>query len=214
MARKHHQEVAVVAAQEPPTLWQRPRLARLALAVGTVKHPHQPVRYNLPAGWQPISPEDRQEASTLLSTLTTALDPTASFLLDGDVYDGQMAKAALLTKMIRGLGGKADPSDIEASSKVSMYADSINVLPAWAIDLAIKRWGRGACPSSIEEKPNYNFPPSPAALRAMAFLELETPRRQHDLLTRLLAATSVDDAMDPDKVPHSTAVVPASLRRM
>lgn len=105
-------------------------------------------------------------------------------------------------------------SDLVAAAKAEMYADAIDVVPAWALDLAIKRWGRGACTADIEERPNYNFPPSPAALRKMALLELELPRRYIAMLTNLIEAIPMADALDPDwKAPKAFGVGPA-LRRM
>jgi len=185
-----------------------PRLAALAGAVGTVQHPGQPTRYHLQIGWA-ISDMDRAEAASLLSTLTSNLDPTASF--DGD--PGPAAKGALLTKLIRGLAGAAETSDIVAAAKIEMYADAIEDLPAWAIDAAIKRWACGSCPPEIEEKPKFAFPPAPATLRGLAMLELELPRRYVLMLTRLVDAVPMDRALDPEPLPKSFGVGPA-LRRM
>lgn len=183
------------------------RLAVLAGAVGTVQHPGQPTRYHLQIGWA-MSDLERKEAATLHSILISALDPMASF----DGRPGPEAKGALLTKMIRGLGGAADMSDLVAAAKVEMYADAIDVVPAWAIDLAIKRWGRGACPVEIEERPNYNFPPSPAALRKMALHEITYPKRDAERLTILLAAIPIERALDPEPLPKENAIT--TMQRM
>lgn len=185
-----------------------PWLAALAGAVGTVQHPGQPVRYHLQTGWV-MSNLERAEATSLLSTLTSSLDQTASF----EGRDGSEAKGALLTKMIYGLAGPAQQSELAVNSKIEMYADAIEDLPAWSIDKAIRRWGSGTCPASIEETPKYAFPPAPATLRALATLELEIPRRYQTMLKNLIAAIPMDRALNPDPMPAGTALAP-TLRRM
>lgn len=185
-----------------------PRLAALAGALGTIQHPGQPARHHFQTGWQ-MSALERAEAASLLSTLTSSLDATASF----DGKPGQMAKGTLLAKMIRGLAGPAETSEVAAAAKVEMYADAIDDLPAWAIDLAIKRWARGTCPETIEEKPRYAFPPAPATLRALALLAIEAPKRDARMLTNLLAAMPLEAALDPDHREVEAASAPA-LRRM
>jgi len=188
-----------------------PRLAALAGALGTVEHPGQPVRHNLPAGWE-VTDEDRKGAGSLLSTLTSMLDPQAPFEIDDRTVDGHMAKGALLTKMIDGLAGPANQSATAASAKIEMYADAIEDLPAWAIDKAIKRWARGECPYSIEESPRYAFPPAPATLRKMALFDIEDLRRNERKLKNLLAALPLERAMDPEPLPAAPGL--PALRRM
>lgn len=185
-----------------------PRLAALVGAVGTVRHPGQGVRHHLQIGWE-MSVLEKAEAETTLQHLTSALDPMAHF---GD-QPGPMAKAAILTKLIRGLAGAAEVSDVVAAAKIEMYADAIEDLPAWSIDIAVKRWGRGSCPDEIEERPKYAFPPAPATLRALALLELERPRRDAAKLEILLAAIPMDRALDPEPLPKQFSVGLA-LRRM
>lgn len=195
-----------------------PRLAALAGAVGAVQHPGQPTRYHLQTGWA-MSDLERAEAASLLSTLTSNLSPEVPFEIrdedhpDGMMVSGQMAKGALITKMVSGLAGPAQTSGIVATSKVEMYADAIEDLPAWAIDKAIKRWARGDCPSDIKESPNFEFPPGPGTLRKMAALELDLPRRYVAMMTNLIGAISMARALDPEPMPKAFGVGPA-LRRM
>ncbi len=203
--------IVTTVGQRPATPSLSPRLVVLATAVGTVQHPGQRLRYNLPQGWG-MSAKERAEAERTLSSLTSSLDPDAPFEVEpGRFEPGLMAKGALLTKLINGLAGPAAPSEVAAASKIEMYADAIQDVPAWAIDRAIRRWARGACPPDIEERPKFAFPPAPATLRALALLETSDARRDAKLLTNLLAAEPVEAAMDPTARP-STAV--ASLRRM
>lgn len=188
------------------------RLVSLAGAVGTVQHPGQSPRHHLQTGWK-ISADELTEAKDLLSTLTSDLSPDAPFEVDDRVVPGHEAKGALLTKLIRGLGGAAEISDIVAAAKIEMYRDAIGDVPAWAIDLAIKRWARGSCPADIEEKPKFAFPPAPATLRGLALLELDLPRRYVSMLTNLIAAVPMMRALDPEPLPKSFGVGPA-LRSM
>lgn len=190
-----------------------PRLAALVGAVGSIQHPGQPVRYHLQTGWK-MEEADRAEARRLLSTLDALTHPLAPF----EGRDGGMVKGALITKIVKGLGGAADVADIVAGAKVENYADAIEDLPAWCIDSAIKRWNRGQCPEWIEKKPNYNFPPAPATLRKMAFLDFGPVRESAGKLRKLVNAEPMADALDPDKLPKPTSAggrefVPA-LRRM
>lgn len=187
----------------------QPRLAALAGAVGTVQHPGQPVRYHLQTGWQ-MSDLERREATSLLSILTSKLDPGEPF----ENQPGLMAKGALLTKMIYGLAGPANQSEVAATSKIEMYSDAIEDLPAWAIDKAIKRWAIGSCPAEIEEQPRYAFPPAPATLRALAVLELELPRRYRTMLQNLIAAVPMADALNPDAVITTGKPGVPAMRRM
>lgn len=189
-----------------------PRLVALAGAVGTTQHPGQPVRYDLPTGWT-MSDAERDQARNHLSTLTSLLSPDAPFEIEGQLESGQQAKGALLTMMIEGLAGPAEKSKIRADSQVEMYAYAIEELPAWAIEKAIKRWARGSCPKDVEENPRFAFPPSPATLRALAKLEMETPQRQAVMLQNLIASVPLERALDPTPMPGSSPGVPA-LRRM
>lgn len=143
------------------------------------------------------------EAQRLLSILTSALTADAPFDMEGEAVDGNMAKGALLTKMIRGLGGTAKPTDVEVTAKMGMYRDSIGDIPAWAIDLAIKRWAQGRCPYTVEEKPNYNFPPSPATLRRMAEFDMDDAKRDVAKLKALLSVIPMERALDPTPLPRT-----------
>lgn len=208
MARK---AIAVVD-QGALTQSQRRRLVDLGRAVGTVQHPGQPLRYNLPVGWT-LPPSDLEDAKNLLSILMPMIDPASDFEIEpGRFAPAAQSKGALLTKMIRGLAGPAETSAVAAASKIEMYADAVEDLPAWTIDKAIKRWARGECPASIEETPRYAFPPAPATLRSLAREELAGPKRDAELLQRLIAAVPIEEAMDPARVP-TTPNLPA-LRRM
>ena len=189
------------------------RLVDLASAVGTVQHPGQPLRHNLPAGMS-MSEAERREAEGALRSLTSLLDPTAPFAdPDGQPESAGEAKSRLLTKLVQGLAGEAKPTKAVLDSKIDWYADAIEDLPAWAIDRAMKMWARSECPRTIEAEPRYAFPPAPGTLRLMALWQMDTPKRHAELLKNLLAAIPVARAMDPAPMPGSSPGIPA-LRRM
>lgn len=211
MVDQHHrQQVAVHASGlqgSIPSL--PPQLRHLASAVGTVQHPLQPLRYDLPEGFQMTS-EERIEAKQLRERLTLLLDPMAA--LDG--IPGDEAKAALITKVVRGLAGAANPSEAVVTAKTSLYADGVGELPAWAIDLAIKRWAKGSCPPEIEKDPDFNWPPCPATLSKLAKLELQPLQRDVMALDNLLAAVPTSRAMDPKPLSPTSDVPRLGMRGM
>lgn len=206
------QEITIAEAGAALTMSLPPRLAALAARVGTVQHPGQPQRFDLPedAGMTSV---DRSSALALLERLDAALNPEAPFKVDDRVYPGNQAKAALLASMVLGLAHSAGMSKAEADAKIEWYAQATEDLPAIAVSAALRNWAQGKCPESIEERPNYAFPPSPATLRKMAEFDLEIPRRRRELLDRLSKAVPTRRAMDPAPIESSAAAVPA-LRRM
>lgn len=181
-------------ALKVPTIPSLPQhLVDLAWAVGTVNHPGQPTRYDLPA---PLSAESRAEVEALTKRLTLSLDRMAPFASGDRTLSAGEAKAMLITKMIRGLAGAAQPSDLVAAAKIEMYADAVEDLPAWSIDAAIKSWNRGECPASICEEPKFEWPPAPAVLRKLALTATEFPSRALVKFANLLRAIPVAKAMD------------------
>lgn len=118
----------------------------------------------------------------------------------------------LITKLVHGLAGAAQPSELQVSSKMAMYADAVGDLPAWTIALASRRWAQGDCPAEIDPMPRFAFPPSPAALRALALLELAPVKRDVRMLENLLKAVPLERAMDATPLP-SLPCLP-TLRRM
>lgn len=205
------QHLTLAQAFKSKTLSLPQHLAVLAMAVGTVRYPGEPVRYDSPKGME-LSSLERAEAKTLLSRLTSLLDPEAPFEIEGNSFPGRAAKGAILTKMIRGLAGPAKQSDVAANAKVDVYGDAIDDLPAWTVDAALKRWCRAECPQSIEASPEYAFPPSPATLRRMALFDLEGIKRDSRLLENLIAAVPTADAMQKHSRPSSDKL--PALRRM
>ncbi len=188
-----------------------PRLAALARQVGTVQHGGQPLRYNLPGGVV-MSDLERAEARTILSTLEDHLDADAPYFVEEQVFPGRQAKGALIARMQQGLAGPAVVLKEKADAQAYCYDVGTDTIPAWAIDSAIQRWLQHRCPYTIQEAPNYAFPPAPAVLRKMAEFDMEEHVRTAADLRKLLAALPLEEAMDPKPLPKTTAV--ATIRRM
>lgn len=196
-----------VVLSKLPTPYLPPRVAALATSVGTVNHPGQPIRYNLPVNFS-MTKEDRAEAETLLSTL-------APFLNRDTPFDGNAprdAKLAILTTMLMGYAIGAG-SELGNDAKFDLYESALDDVPAWAVAAALRLWARGECPVDVEKNPQFKYAPSPATLRGIAQAEIEPYRRSVYRLTNLLAALPIEAAMDPKPLPKAFGVGPA-LRRM
>lgn len=192
---------------QPPTPYLPPHVAALATSVGTVQHPGQPIRYNLPVGFS-ISPEQRTEAEALLSTLVPFLDRETPF---GD-RPPRDAKLAVITTMLMGFAIGA-ASELGSDAKFDLYEMALDDVPAWAVAAAVRLWARGECPSDVEKSPQFKYAPGPATLRGIAMAEVEPYRRSVQRLKNLLAAEPIEKAMDPNAAPKSFGVG-HTLRRM
>lgn len=199
------------AVEAGPITTLPPRLAALVRQVGTVQHQGQMVRYNLPGGVV-ITDLERAQARTLLSTLEGHLAADAPYVVENQTYPGRQAKGALIAQMQRGLAGPALVTSEVADAKAYCYDVGTDTLPAWAVDAAIRRWLQHRCPYTIQETPNYAFPPAPGVLRKMAEFDMEEHQRAADDLRRLIAALPLERAMDPAPIARSTGV--ATLRSM
>lgn len=192
---------------QPPTPYLPPHVAALATSVGTVQHPGQPVRYNLPVGFS-ITPKQRAEAETLLSTLTPFLDQETQF---ADMAPRD-AKLAVITTLLMGFAIGAS-SELGSDAKFDLYEWALEDVPAWAVAAAVRLWVRGECPSDVEKNPQFKYAPGPATLRGIAMAEIEPYRRSVQRLKNLLAAEPIEQAMDPTAGPKAFGVGSA-LRRM
>jgi hypothetical protein len=109
-------------------------------------------------------------------------------------------------------------SEAAAEARADMYDDALSDIPPWAIEAAIKRWGKGDVPDLRMGSLNFTFAPAPAILRKICTLELQPYVDQALKLRRLLEAISIERAMDPSPIePEVTSqsgrVVPMRKRR-
>ncbi len=91
-------------------------------------------------------------------------------------------------------------SETAAEARADMYDEALSDIPPWAIDAAIKRWGKGDVPELGMGCLNFAFAPAPAILRKICKLELQPYEDQALKLTRVLEAVSLERAMDPSPI--------------
>jgi len=161
-------------------------LARLEKSLGTVQWPGQPVRMNFPTGMDLTTEqrEELQERLQALMRLTTGEHLSASAC--------SKARLSLLTSLLLGFPAAGNSTDRAAEARANFYLDAVDDMAPWAIDAAIKRWVRGDVDNA-----NVDFAPSPGALRRLCEVEIEPFIQQIRQIERLLAAVSIDRAMDP-----------------
>ena len=174
---------------------------------GTINYQGQRPRHYLTRG---ALPEDvREEATTQLATLSSALDPMGSFAgLPADE-----AKLGIVNTLMMGLAvGKASEAAIDA--RMDLFEMALDDVPAWAVAEAVRRWVKRACPPSIDKNPNYTWPPAPQTLRAMAYDVIAPYVCTMDMLRKLLSAETKDAAFD-ERPAAVSVLAPASwLKRM
>ena len=110
-------------------------------------------------------------------------------------------------------------SEAAAEARADMYEEALSDIPPWAIDAAIKRWGKGDVPELGMGSLNFTFAPASAILRKICKLELQPYEDQALKLTRVLEAISLERAMDPSPIApevksESGRVVRIGMRRI
>lgn len=181
-----------------------PRVVALVRMVGTVQHPGQAVRYHLPQGVA-IEPEIRREADHLVESLSSTLDPESSF----GGRSAAEARIGIVTKLLIGSAMGAASAE-SADAKLDLYETSLHDVPAWAVAAAMERWVRGECPPQIDPRPNYDFAPGPAKLRALALLELGPFQSSLAAAKKLARAVTFEEAMD--SAPPAPSAAPQGLQ--
>ena len=91
-------------------------------------------------------------------------------------------------------------SEAAAEARADMFDDALSDIPPWAIEAAIKRWGRGDVPDLKMGTLNFAFAPAPAILRKICKIQLQPFEDQALKLTRVLEAISLERAMDPSPI--------------
>jgi hypothetical protein len=206
--------IELTASAEVPTYSLPPHVAaQVRLLGGTVEHPGQRTRHHMAAGV--TLPESiREEARNLLSTLSSTLNPAATFA----GRTAEEAKIGVVTMLLLGLAKAAGTSPEEAEAKFDLYELALSDIPAWAVAAGAVKWAKGKCPETIEKSPRYSFPPSPATLRALAEWELSPYQTSVRDLTRLVESMPVERALDPRPIAAKALGGPdgtvPQLRRM
>jgi hypothetical protein len=103
----------------------------------------------------------------------------------------------------------AGASEEAGKARAGAYLAALDDIPAWAIAEAVRRWHRGECGAER----NYRFAPAPAELRQVASDLLRPARDTVAHLERVLAALTLEQAMDPSyQAPGKPGVNVPKLR--
>lgn len=164
-------------------------LARLENSLGMVQWPGQGMRLNFPSGMG-LSAEQRTEIEERLKALEKLT--TGAHLAAGECLK---ARLSLLTKLLIGFPSVGNQSEQATDARLEFYMEAIGDIAPWALDAAIKRWVRGDVENS-----NVDFAPSPGTLHRLCLAEMKPFTDQVAQLKRLLAAVSIDRAMDPKPI--------------
>lgn len=174
------------------------RLEKLASSIGTTIWPGQPARLDLPSGME-LTDQDRAE-------IQIRLDQVNEIITGASLTTNESAKArlSLLTKMLLAFPAAGSSSEAAAQARSDVYDDALGDIPPWAINNAIKRWGKGEVPADLNMGIlNFTFAPAPAVLRKLSKVELSPFEAQALKLKRLLQTVSIERAMDPTPLPAS-----------
>lgn len=155
------------------------------ISLGTVRHPGQPVRKYL-AGGLKLTVEQRADISALAQRVR-------SMAIAEPTREQREATLGLVGKMLMAypMGG----SSAEAgAARGEAYLVALDDVPPWATAEAIKRWHRG----QFAGEHNYRFAPAPAELREGAMHLLQGAKQTIAHLEDVLAASSIEEAMDPN----------------
>lgn len=102
--------------------------------------------------------------------------------------DAEAELIVLIAKMMMSLPGQKTGDD-GAEASAEAYSAALDDIPPWAVAGALRRWYRGDVKvASNELRPNFDFRPSPARLRSIAFFEASGVRGQIDGIRALLSA--------------------------
>lgn len=139
------------------------------------------------------------------------LDPNARYR----TMTAAEAKLGIVTVLLMGLSF-GQTSERAADAKLEVFEIALGDVPAWAVDRAARRWLRGECPPEVDHRPNYNFPPSPSTLRALALLETGPYRSAAAVARRVVEALPFERALDPTPLDRQPADggLKITMRRM
>jgi len=114
--------------------------------------------------------------------------------LAGDRWQEQTWAA--VTKMMLVMPS-ATQNEISAEARGEAYLMALDDVPAWAVQAAIRRWYRGDCGTSEENKPyDYHWCPAPAELRRISKTESYRVEYRARQLRRILSAEARQEYSD------------------
>jgi hypothetical protein len=110
-----------------------------------------------------------------------------------------MSNDAALGVMVAGLlikGGGTKLDKASADALTEDYLDALDDLPAWCVREAMRKWNRAESPPLDAKRHDFNWKPTPPALRRLAQHELASVKGRIISLDRLLNAVPLIEFSD------------------
>jgi hypothetical protein len=142
-----------------------------------------------------LSNAQREAAREIITVLTSALVPADPIL-------AQQQRLALIGRMLLAYPA-GDASEEATMARCTVYLESLDDIPQWAVRRAIRQWDRGEA-----GKQNYAFMPAPAVLRGLALSHMARPRLLLEKMQQLLeAAPSCEVALREERKPSAASEI-------
>lgn len=177
--------IAVRSSTDLQALISSPELLQLRrISLGTVKHPGQPTRKYLSGGLT-LTADVRARIGARLAEMRAVAEAD-------DGQENRKSRLALIASMLMAYP-MAGGSEETGKARAQAYLAALDDVPPWAIADAIKRWHKG----QFSGEHNYRFAPAPAELREGCMHILQPAKQTIAHLEDVLAASTIDEAMDP-----------------
>lgn len=131
----------------------------------------------------------RREIESHILSLRSSLGETAE---RGEEWAKRTTLA--VTKLVTVLAGGNKGSEAASEAKGDAYAEALDDVPCWAVEVVARAWFRGEC--GMDEKGkfyDYQWPPAPATLRRLAREREWTVKSRIEQLENLLFAREYVD---------------------
>jgi hypothetical protein len=132
---------------------------------------------------------------TQILRLEHEIDPNYPFETGGDLPRNARLRSLTVLLLAYSVGAS---SELGNAAKFDMYEEALYDLPVWVCNAAIRKWNRGEAGIAGA---NCQFPPAPGVLRQIADNEIKVYIVRIAGLKRLMNAMSIDEAMDPRRIP-------------
>lgn len=155
-----------------------------------MNHPGRPARKYL-AGGLKLTDDKRAE-------IQRVIDHLRGICFADSTPENRKAQLGLVASMLLAYpvaGGSAEAGKARAEA----YLFSLDDLPPWAIQEAIRLWHRGECGSDF----NYRWAPAPAELRNISVDRLKGGRETIAHLEDVLSALTLERAMDSKPIEQT-----------
>jgi hypothetical protein len=166
---------------------ENPKLAglrRLAESIGGIGDDELGTKKHLQ---QPLSNSMREAAREIVASLNRVLTPD-------DPIGAKKHRLLLIGRLLMAYPG--DTTEEGTIARRAVYLESLDDIPPWALDAAIRQWNRHEAGDQ-----NYAFAPPPAILRRLALSHMATAQLAVKKIQEVLdAAPSYDSALRADSL--------------